>query len=166
MVSIALRDQLIKSIIIYFGEPCRESLSIDETRVSKQGKIRARTGSEKCDRLRWEPKKKAQPEPIGPTFSFMYFARSLWSLRSSNELGNTNTKFFGWPRSGGSNIGSQSCLSCSPQPHGPFSWDGTFSLRRTERCGIPGPSCGLCTFGLSMGAQRPPWKHSKHDHSG
>ncbi len=93
MVSIALRDQLIKSIIIYFGEPCRESLSIDETRVSKQGKIRARTGSEKCDRLRWEPKKKAQPEPIGPTFSFMYFARSLWSLRSSNELGNTNTKF-------------------------------------------------------------------------
>ncbi len=24
---------------------------------------------------------------------------------------------------------------------------------RTERCGVPGPSCGLCTFGLSMGAR-------------
>ncbi len=48
MVSIALRDQLIKSIIFQFGEPCRESLSIDETRQREQaGKIRARTGSEK-----------------------------------------------------------------------------------------------------------------------
>ncbi len=31
-MSIALRDQLIKSIIFEFGEQCRESLSIDETR--------------------------------------------------------------------------------------------------------------------------------------
>ncbi len=47
-MSIALRDQLIKSIIFQFGEPCRESLSIDETKTREQaGKIRARTGSEK-----------------------------------------------------------------------------------------------------------------------
>ncbi len=58
MVSIALRDQLIKSIIFQFGEQCRESLSIDEKRREKReqaGKIRARTGSEKCDRLLWVP---------------------------------------------------------------------------------------------------------------
>ncbi len=36
----------------------------------------------------------------------------------------------------------------------------------TERCGIPGSSCGLCIFGLSMGARRPPWEHSKHNLSG
>ncbi len=35
-MSIALRDQLIKSIIIQFGEQCRESLSIDETRRDKR----------------------------------------------------------------------------------------------------------------------------------
>ncbi len=49
IVSIALRDQLIKSIIFQFGEQCRESLSI---RGSEAGKIRVRTGREKCDRLR------------------------------------------------------------------------------------------------------------------
>ncbi len=39
MVSIALRDQLIKSIISQFEEQCRESLSIDQTILeSKQGK--------------------------------------------------------------------------------------------------------------------------------
>ncbi len=31
-MSISLRDQLIKSMIFQFGEQCRESLSIDETR--------------------------------------------------------------------------------------------------------------------------------------
>ncbi len=36
MVSIALRDQLIKSIIFQFGEQCRESLSIDEERRDKR----------------------------------------------------------------------------------------------------------------------------------
>ncbi len=43
-MSIALRDQLIKSIIFQFGEQCRESLSIQG---SKAGKIRVRTGREK-----------------------------------------------------------------------------------------------------------------------
>ncbi len=39
MVSIALRDQLIKSIISQFEEQCRESLSIAQTILeSKQGK--------------------------------------------------------------------------------------------------------------------------------
>jgi len=39
MVSIELRDQLIKSIISQFEEQCRESLSIDQTILeSKQGK--------------------------------------------------------------------------------------------------------------------------------
>ncbi len=45
-MSIALRDQLIKSIIFQFGEPCRESLSIDDTRqASRENK--GRMGSEK-----------------------------------------------------------------------------------------------------------------------
>ncbi len=43
------------------------------------------------------------------------------------------------------NTCSQSCLGCSRQPHGPFPWDGTSSLRQTERYGTPSPSCGLCT---------------------
>ncbi len=37
MVSIALRDQLIKSIIFQFGEQCRESLSIRD-KGAKQGR--------------------------------------------------------------------------------------------------------------------------------
>ncbi len=40
-MSIALRDQLIKSIIFQFGEQCRESLSIDDEtreRVSRENK--------------------------------------------------------------------------------------------------------------------------------
>ncbi len=37
---------------------------------------------------------------------------------------------------------------------------------RTEHCGIPGPSCGLCTFGLLMGACRPPRERSEYNISG
>ncbi len=58
-MSIALRDQLIKSIIFQFEEQCRESLSIDETgqykRASREnkgedGEEKNATASVECQR--------------------------------------------------------------------------------------------------------------------
>ncbi len=92
----------------------------------------------------WVGRRLTQPPPlcISPN-------RSDPSGHQTNQRTQTQSYF----SSGGTSIGSQSCLSCSPQPPGPFPWDGTFSLRWTARSGIPSPSCGLCTFGHSMGAR-------------
>ncbi len=47
---------------------------------------------------------------------------------------------------------SLSCLGCSLQPRGPFPWDDTSSLRRTEQFGTPSLNYGRYIFSLSMGA--------------
>ncbi len=55
MVSIALRDQLIKSIIFQFGEPCRESLfNRYETRQKKQAG-RKKGGGRESEKNRLPP---------------------------------------------------------------------------------------------------------------
>ncbi len=68
IVSIALRDQLIHTILVWRAVQ-RESLT---RQGSKAGKIRVRTGRE-SDRLRWEPEEKLSPSYIVVLFSFLHF---------------------------------------------------------------------------------------------
>ncbi len=108
----------------------------------------------------------AEADPLadstGPTSSFMHSPRSPCFHRSSGVSGNRVTRCYRWPPCGGTNLGCQSWLSYWQQPPGPCPWDGISSLRRMEQYGTLDPSCGLSTFGRSMGAYRPPRVSVKH----
>ncbi len=74
MVSIALRDQLIKSIIFQFGEPCRESLfNRYETRQKKQAGRKKRGGRESENKRL--PPLKAKRETTG----WSEYFKNCWS---------------------------------------------------------------------------------------
>ncbi len=92
----------------------------------------------------------AQPPPL------CIPPRSPCFHRSSGVSENRVTRCYWWPPCGGTNLGCQSWLSYWQQPPGPCPWDGISSLRRTEQYGTLDPSCGLSTFGRSMGAYWPP----------
>ncbi len=71
--------------------------------------------------------------------------------------------------------GSRSCLGCSLQPRGPFTWDETSSLRRSRGRGLrrkrndlapPSPINGRYIFGLTMGAFGPSRECAKYYFSG